>query len=163
MRKLNALLAAGLFALAPSAFAQDATQTVSLSILSFANIELADQNLAMEVDQAISNEAATASTYDISTSGAEDDGNAVNGDETQKITGVLSTDVTTGTLEVALGAPAGATSSGATALSSSAVDLVTGIGQVTEAGLSMDYTYTVPEGSAAGSQDVDVTYTITDA
>ena len=166
MRKLNALLAATLFIAAPSAFAQvsdAASQTLSLNIEPYANIELADAALDFSVDQSVTNEAAASTTYDVSTTGAVDDGNPVNGAEAQKITGVLDADVSTGTLSVVLGAPDGATSTGSQGLSSEAVDLVTDIGSVAAAGLTMDYLYVVPEGSAASSQDVEVTYTITDA
>ena len=80
-----------------------------------------------------------------------------------KVTASLDSDMPSGlTLSVDLAAPAGGTSAGSTALSSSAVDLVTGITKVAATGLGVTYTLdaTAAAGVIASSSRV-VTYTVT--
>ena len=76
----------------------------------------------------------TASTYAVTSNGSN-----------KKITGQLVADFTTGiTLEVDLVAPSSGSSEGKQTLTSaSAVDLVTGVAQVSDSGLGITYTATV--------------------
>lgn len=78
---------------------------------------------------------------------------------------VASTDVDMAanvTLSVNAVAPAGASSAGATTLSTTAADVVTGLGTVSQAGMSLAYTLaaTASAGQVA-STAVTVTYTVT--
>jgi len=80
-----------------------------------------------------------------------------------KITASIGSAMPAGvTLSVNLGAPAGATSAGAQALSTTAVDLVTGITKVAQGSLGV--TYSLSATAAAGvvaSTSRTVTYTVT--
>jgi hypothetical protein len=80
-----------------------------------------------------------------------------------KITASISSAMPTGvTLSVDLGAPAGGASAGAKALSTTAVDLVTGLTKVAQGALGV--TYSLSATAAAGvvsSTSRTVTYTIT--
>jgi hypothetical protein len=83
----------------------------------------------------------------------------------QKITAATDVAMPSGvTLKLAMAAPAGATSAGATALSASAADVVTGISTLNQSALSI--TYTLSATCAAGSMSAasrTVTLTITSA
>lgn len=80
-----------------------------------------------------------------------------------KITASINSNMPAGlTLSANLGAPAGATSAGATTLSSTSVDMVTGITKIAEGALSIGYSLSAT--AAAGvvsSASRTVTYTIT--
>jgi hypothetical protein len=80
-----------------------------------------------------------------------------------KITASIGSNMAAGlTLEVDLSAPAGGTSAGAQALSTTAVDLVTGITKLAQSALGV--TYSLNATAAAGvvaSSSKTVTYTIT--
>jgi hypothetical protein len=80
-----------------------------------------------------------------------------------KVSASLDSDMPAGlTLQVSLGAPAGATSAGAKTLSSASVDLVTGVTQVAASGLSMNYTLDAAlSAGVVASGTRTVTYTIT--
>jgi hypothetical protein len=81
----------------------------------------------------------------------------------RKITAEIDSDMPSGvTLSVSLAAPSGATSAGAVTLSSTAVDVVTGVSTVNQSGLNITYglSATVSAGVvSAGNRTV--TYTIT--
>ena len=80
-----------------------------------------------------------------------------------KITAETDVNMAAGvTLEVSAAAPAGASSAGDTTLSTTAADVVTGLGTVSQAGMGLSYTLSAT--AAAGqvaSTAVTVTYTIT--
>ena len=79
-----------------------------------------------------------------------------------KISASLNSDMPTGlTLQVSLGAPAGASSVGAVTLSSASADLVTGVSQVAANGLAMNYTLDATPAAGVTSGTRTVTYTIT--
>jgi len=78
------------------------------------------------------NQATAATTYDITTNG---------GTDSKKITGVIDTVMATGlTLKATAAAPTGAISAGAQTLSTTAVDLVTGLEKVAVPGLALSFT-----------------------
>lgn len=80
-----------------------------------------------------------------------------------KITAATNVNMASGvTLSVNAAAPTGATAVGATSLSTTAADVVTGLGTVSESGMSLGYTLSAT--AAAGqvaSTAVTVTYTVT--
>jgi hypothetical protein len=80
-----------------------------------------------------------------------------------KITASIGSNMPAGlTLSVSLTAPTGATSAGARALSTAAVDLVTGITQVAQGGIALTYQLAAtPAAGVVASQTRTVTYTIT--
>lgn len=79
-----------------------------------------------------------------------------------KITASINSNMTAGlTLSATLGAPTGATSAGAKSLSTTAVDLVTGITKLAESGLAITYTLDATAAAGVTSGTRTVTYTIT--
>lgn len=79
----------------------------------------------------------------------------------QKITGALDSAMPTGvTLSVNLPAPTGGTSAGTVALTASSQNLVTGISQVAQSGLTITYTFAASAAAAQGSGSRVLTYTI---
>ena len=80
-----------------------------------------------------------------------------------KITASIGSNMPAGlTLTANLGAPTGGSSAGAQALSTTAVDLVTGITKLAEGGLSVGYSLTAtPVAGVVASTTRTVTYTIT--
>jgi hypothetical protein len=152
---------AAALALAASAFgardasAQTATQTVSYEVAAINEISVAGSP-SLVINDATAGSgltSATASgTYAITT-------NEANRKVTAQIDGNMPSGVT---LSVTLAAPAGGTSTGAVALSTTAQDVVTGVSNVNQSGLSIGYTLsaTVAAGVVpAGNRTV--TYTIT--
>jgi hypothetical protein len=79
-----------------------------------------------------------------------------------KVTASINSNMPAGlTLSVSLGAPAGTTSIG-NSLSTTAVDLVTGITKLAQGGLSVGYTLdATPAAGVVASTTRTVTYTIT--
>ena len=66
------------------------------------------------------------------------------------------------TLQVNMTAPAGGTSAGASTLSTTAVDVVTGITQLAQSGIAIGYTLdATPAAGVIASTSRTVTYTIT--
>ncbi|HEX2080170.1 MAG TPA: hypothetical protein VHG08_20885 [Longimicrobium sp.] len=147
-------IAAAAFA-APGAHAQTATQTVSYEVTAINEISVTGSP-SLVINDATAGSgltSATASgTYAITT-------NQTN----RKITAQLDTNMPSGvTLAVTLAAPTGGTSAGAVSLSTTAQDVVTGVSNANQSGLSIGYTLsaTVAAGVVpAGNRTV--TYTIT--
>jgi hypothetical protein len=148
--------AAALFGIARSASAQTANQTVTIqvdaiNVIAFAGSPSLSVNSAVPGSPPASASNATA-TWAVTTnqSGA-------------KVTASISAAMPAGlTLSANLGAPSGATSNGLTALSTSAVDVVTSITKLAESALTV--TYQLDATVAAGvvsSTSRTVTYTIT--
>lgn len=149
-----AALALLTFAVAGTAGAQN-TQTINFSVAEVRQIAVSG-TVTLDITTAVAGSPLTqasdnASTWAVTTN--------VTG---AKVSASLDSDMPAGlTLQVDLGAPAGATAAGPQTLSSAAVDLVTGVSTVAASGLSMKYTLdaTLAAGAvASGSRTV--TYTI---
>ncbi|HEU0014879.1 MAG TPA: hypothetical protein VFQ45_14425 [Longimicrobium sp.] len=144
-----------LAATAGRADAQQATQTVSYEVQAISEIAFTGSP-SLVVSAATAGSAPTAVTANASY--------AVTTNETnRKITAAIDTNMPTGvTLSVNLAAPTGGSSAGAVTLGTTAQDVVTGITQVNQGGLSV--TYSLSATAAAGvvaSGTRTVTYTIT--
>lgn len=147
---------AALLGLAQAAAAQTANQTVTIqvdavNVIAFAGSPSLTVNAAVPGSPPTSVSNATA-TWAVTTNqtGA-------------KITASISAAMPAGlTLSANLGSPTGASSNGLTALSTSAVDLVTGITKLAESALAVTYQLdaTVAAGVVASTSRT-VTYTIT--
>jgi len=151
---------------AATAAAQTATQTVNFSVASINRISVSSATASVTVDQATAGSAPTSAnntgtlTYAITT-------NQTN----QKITGHISTggDMPSGvTLQVALGAPTGGTTSAASAGAqtlvsggANAVNLVTNISKTAESGLSLLYTLAATVAADPVTSSRVITYTVT--
>jgi hypothetical protein len=160
MRKISiiVLVAGSLFLLSGIAIAATtATQTVTYEVTAINAISVSSGGpLTITVNAATAGSAPTAATDATTTY-------AVTTNETgQKITGEINSNMPAGvTLTVALVAPTGGTSTGATSLSTVAADLVTGIATLNESGKTI--TYSLSATSAAGvvgSASKTVTLTI---
>jgi hypothetical protein len=143
-------------AAAASAAAQTATQTVTLQVDAINQIAVTGTP-TLAISAAVAGGAPTSATSTGSTW-------AVTTNQTgAKITASINSNMATGlTLSANLGAPAGGTSAGLQALSTGAVDIVTGITKLNQTGLSISYQLDAT--SAAGvitSTTRVVTYTIT--
>jgi hypothetical protein len=156
--KLSRSMMGGLLviAAAASASAQSTTQTVTLEIDAINEIAVAGTP-SLTISAAVaggapSSATAAGNTWSVTT-------NQSNAKLTASIGSALPSGVT---LSADLGAPAGATSAGLTALSTTAVDLVTGISKLNSAGLSLSYQLdaTAAAGTLASTTTV-VTYTVT--
>lgn len=155
------LAAAGLVlaasALAAPALAQTATQTVNFQVDAINQISVSTPSVSLAVTTATAGSPPTSATSTTATW-------AVTTNQTgAKITASINSAMPAGvTLSVALGAPTGGTSAGSLALSTSAVDVVTGITKLNQSALSV--TYTLAATAAAGviaPASRTVTYTIT--
>lgn len=130
------------------------TSTVSYEVKAISEMTLSGSPtaaLVIDTKAELAGVSDATTTYDITTNGTA-----------MKITGAIDalmpSDVT---LKVALGAPPAATSAGATALTTTAADLVTGITELTATGLTVTYTLSALETAgavAAGSRTV--TYSV---
>ena len=134
-----------------------ATQTVTYEVQAINELAVSGSTASLTVNAATAGSAPTAVT-DSSTS------YAITTNETnRKITGALNSDTPSGvTLAVTLAAPTGGTSAGKQNLSSTPVDLVSGISTLNETGKGI--TYELSATSAAGvvaSASKTVTLTIT--
>ena len=140
---------------AASAQAQTANQNVTFQVNAINQISVAGSP-SLTINTATAGSAPTAATAAATWAVTTNQSNA-------KITAQLDSDMPSGlTLEVNLGAPTGATSAGATALSSASVDLVTGITQVAQSALSIGYSLSATTAAGVvGSTSRTVTYTIT--
>ena len=154
--KLCAAAGALSFVASAAAFAQTATQIVTFQVNAINQISVAGAP-SLTITTAVAGSAPTSVTDNVSTWAV------TTNQSTAKITGSLSAAMPAGlTLSANLGAPAGATSAGLTALTATAVDLVTGITKLNASGLGL--TYQLDATSAAGvvsSSTRTVTYTIT--
>ena len=148
---IAAIIAAGS---AANASAQTATQTVTYEVQAINQIAVSGSP-SLVISTAVAGSAPTsvtaAATYAITTNESD-----------RKITAQLDSDMPAGvTLSLQMAAPSGGASTGAQALSTSAVDLVTGVSLLNEAGLGL--TYTLSATSAAGvvpSATKTVTFTV---
>jgi hypothetical protein len=148
-------IAAAAFATTTDAAAQTATQSVTYEVAAVDQISVSGTP-SLVVNSATAGSAlnaATASgTYAITTNGTD-----------RKITASIDSDMPTGvTLTVSLGAPTGATSTGAVTLSTTAQDVVTGITTVNQSGLGISYGLSADITAGVVAQaNRTVTYTIT--
>jgi hypothetical protein len=147
-------IAVSVFA-ARDASAQTATQTVSYEVTAVDQISVAGSP-SLVINTATAGSALTSATangtYAVTTNGTG-----------RKITASIDSNMPAGlTLSVSLGAPTGATSTGAQTLSTTAQDVVTGITTLNESGLSISYglSASVTAGAVAAANKT-VTYTIT--
>lgn len=147
-----AIIAAG------AAFAANtATQTVTFEVQAIDEMSASGDPGALTISTATAGSEPTdatdtGTTYAVTTNGTG-----------KKITGDIDSDMPSNTmLQVNLGAPTGGSSSGDVALSTTAADLVTGITQRAESGLTVSYTLsaTVAAG-VVGSAARTVTLTLT--
>ncbi len=155
-KTIAAILTAGLVSI--NAFAADtATQTVTYEVTAINELSVSAATASLTVNSATAGSAPNAAT-DASTSYA-----ITTNEEGRKITGSINSAMPTGvTLSATLAAPTGATSGGKLALSTTAVDLVTGISTLNESGKTISYELAAT--SAAGvvpSATKTVTLTIT--
>lgn len=156
--KVSRSLMAGLLvvAAAVSASAQTATQTVTIQVDAINQVSVAGTP-SLTISAAVAGGAPTT----VTSTGATW---AVTTNQTgAKITASIGSAMPTGvTLSANLGAPAAATSAGLQALSTSAVDVVTGITKLNATGLSLSYQLdaTSAAGTVASTTRV-VTFTIT--
>jgi hypothetical protein len=149
-----------LLAFAGSALAQQATQSVTVSVQEINALSVSGPvslNISSVSEAGAEPDAAThtTSSYGITTNGSN-----------KKITGALSSAFPAGiSVQVALAAPIGgsATSSGANLLGNTAQNLVTGLTRIRGTGLGISYTAqaTVAAAPTAGETRT-VTFTITD-
>ena len=144
-----------LLSAASVAQAQTSNQNVTFQVNAVNQIAVAGSP-SLTVNTATAGSAPTAATASATWAVTTNQSNA-------KITASLDSDMPSGlTLSVNMGAPAGASSAGATALSSASVDVVTGITKLAEGALSIGYSLSAT--TAAGvvsSTSRTVTYTIT--
>ena len=140
---------------AMSAQAQTATQSVTFQVDAVNQIALSGSpSLVINTATAGSNptQASAAATWAVTTnqSGA-------------KITASINSAMPAGlTLQVNLSAPAGGSSAGAQTLSTTAVDVVTGITKLAQSGIAVGYTLdATPAAGVVSSTSRTVTYTIT--
>jgi hypothetical protein len=146
--------AVALLALSAAGARAQATQDVTLEVQAINQITFTGSP-SLTISTATAGSAPTSATanasYAITTNEAD-----------RKVTAQLDTDTPAGvTLAASLAAPSGATSAGAVQLSTTAQDVVTGIGTVNQSGLNV--TYTLSATAAAGvvpSTVRTVTYTI---
>ena len=140
---------------ASAAQAQTSTQNVTFQVNAINQIAVAGSP-SLTINTATAGSAPTAATASANWAVTTNQSNA-------KVTAQLDSDMPAGlTLSVDLGAPTGATSAGATALSSASVDVVTGISKLAEGSLSVGYSLSAT--AAAGvvsSTSRTVTFTIT--
>jgi hypothetical protein len=131
------------FGAARVAVAQTATQTVTFQVTAINQISITGAAPTLIVNTAVAGSAPTA----VSSSGITW---AVTTNQTgAKINASIPSNMPAGlTLSANLGAPGGATSTGAQSLTTTAVDLVTGITKLNSSGLSL--TYSLAATTAAG-------------
>jgi hypothetical protein len=129
-----AALALMTLAVAGTAGAQTPSQTINFSVAAINQVAVSG-TVTLDVTTAVAGGNPTQATDNGSTWAVTTNQSGA------KISASLDSDMPAGlTLQVSLGAPAGATSVGAVTLSSASVDLVTGVSQVAASGLSMNYT-----------------------
>ena len=158
MKSTRLFAAAGVLSLVASAaaFGQTATQIVTFQVTAINQISVSGAP-SLTITTAVAGSAPTSVTSNVA------NWSVTTNQSTAKITGSLDSNMPAGlTLSANLAAPAGASSAGLTALSSSAVDLVTNITKLNASGLGL--TYQLDATAAAGvvaSSTRTVTYTIT--
>lgn len=149
-------LAIALLALSSTSYAQSnvASQQVSINVAEISVIAVTG-NVNMTINAATAGQAPDAATasvsYNVTTNGSN-----------KKISAELDTAMPTGlTLSANMTAPGGASSAGKLALSTTSVDLVTGITKVRASGLALAYEAVATVNAAPDSYVRTVTYTIT--
>ena len=157
MKKLTSILALAFITTAAWAQSNVATQNVNITVNEIAVISVQGGLVNLTIDTATAGddpEPATADvTYNVTTNGSD-----------KKITAELDSDMPAGlTLTADMDAPAAASSAGALSLSSTAVDLVTGISMLKANGLDLTYEASATLDAAPASYSRTVTYTITDS
>jgi len=140
---------------AASLSAQTATQSVTFQVDAINQIAVAGSpSLVINTATAGSNptQATAAATWAVTTN-----------QSTAKITASINSAMPAGlTLQVNLSAPAGGSSAGAQTLSTTAVDVVTGITKLAQSGIAIGYTLdATPAAGVVASTSRTVTYTIT--
>jgi hypothetical protein len=157
MKTLRFALPAAALALAANAgHAAAQTQTVTFEVQAINQMSVSGNPAGLAVNAAVAGSAPTPAT-DASTTWA------ITTNQTgTKVTAALDLDMPAGvTLTANLAAPAGATSAGAVALSSTPADVVTGITKLNEAGKTITYTLSATaEAGVVASDTRTVTYTI---
>lgn len=156
MKNFLSIIALAFFTTAAWAQPNVATQNVNITVNEIAILTVTGGAVNLTIDTATAGDdpaPATASVmYNVSTNGSD-----------KKITAALDNDMPSGlTLTANMAAPASASSAGALSLSSSAVDLVTGISTLKANGLDLSYEASATLDAAVGSVSRTVTYTITD-
>lgn len=157
MRAAKLVAAAGALLVSHVAFAQTATQTVTFQVDAINQISVSAASVSLDINTAVAGSNPTSATSSGLTWAVTTNQSGA------KITGILNSDMPTGlTLSATLGAPGGATSAGAVSLSSTSVDLVTGISQLAAPSLSLSYKLdATPAAGVVASTTRTVTYTIT--
>jgi len=154
MKKISMfLIAVGLtFGLTGMALAQTATQQVSFQIAAVNTISVSGPPPVLVISTIPGTATDNSTTYSVTTNQAN-----------RRITGQIDAAMPASTELLAnLQAPAGATSAGAVALSTTAVSLVTGITRLVATGRSITYTFNAIAGASdIASDSRTVTFTIT--
>jgi len=154
-RAIRAAVAAAMLASGAALAASSATQDVDITVQNVNEISVGTAvTLTINTAVAGGNPGGTAtSSYSITTNSAT----------SKKITAQLGGALAAGlTLSVNLQAPSTGNSSGVTALSTSASDVVTSIEAVAASALSISYAATATVAVAPNTYSADVTYTIVD-
>jgi hypothetical protein len=154
--RILAAVAAMTFAGSANLFAQTATQTVTFQVDAINQISVSGSP-TLAINAAVAGGAPTS----VATTGAT--WAVTTNQSNAKITASIASAMPTGlTLSANASAPSGATSAGAKALGTTAVDLVTGITKINASGLALQYTLdaTAAAGVVSSTTRV-VTYTIT--
>lgn len=155
MNAKHILTTVALLTVASTAQAQNATQNVTFQVNAINQISVAGSP-SLTINTATAGSAPTAATGAATWAVTTNQSNA-------KIIASLDSDMPTGlTLTVNLGAPTGASSTGATSLSSASVDLVTGITKKAEGALPVGYSLSATtDAGVVSSTSRTVTFTIT--
>ena len=138
-----------------AAMAQTANQTVTFQVDAINQIALSGSP-SLLINTAVAGNSPTSATANATW--------AVTTNQTgAKITASIGSNMPSGlTLSANLAAPAGASTAGSLSLSTTAVDLVTGITKLAQSGLSVTYTLdATPAAGVVSSATRTVTYTIT--
>ena len=157
MRAAKLVAAAGALLVSHVACAQTARQTVTFQVDAINQISVSAATVSLDINTAVAGANPTSATSSGLTWAVTTNQSGA------KITGILNSDMPAGlTLSATLGAPTGAASVGAVSLSSTSVDLVTGISQLAAPSLSLSYTLdATPAAGVVASTTRTVTYTIT--
>lgn len=141
---------------ASAAQAQTATQNVTIQVNAISQIAITGGSPSLTITTATAGSNPTDATAAVSWAITT---NQTNQKVTASINAAMPANVT---LAVNLVAPTGATSANSQTLSTSAVDLVTGISTLAEGGLSATYTLSAtPAAGVVASTTRTVTYTVT--
>jgi hypothetical protein len=150
------LATVALLAGATTASAQTATQNVTIQVNAISLIAVTGGSPSLTISTATAGSNPTDATASVSWAVTTNQSN-------QKVTASINSAMPANvTLSAELDAPAGGTSAGAQSLSTTAVDMVTGISTLASAGLGLTYTLSAtPAAGVVASTTRTVTYTIT--